>query len=89
MAKPGVLENTVDIQARLGRLPKAEPFDPELTQRLAAIEERVDRQLCLLDWWCERFERCLPARNILRYEDIVASEGKALAAIVPGARELN
>src|SRR5215203_337343 len=81
--------NTVDIQARLGRLPKAEPFDPELTRRLSAIEERVERQLCLLDWWCERFERCLPARNILRYEDIVASEGKALAAIVPGARELN
>jgi hypothetical protein len=81
--------NTVDIPARRGRIPKAERFDPELTRRLDAIDEVVERQLCLLDWWCERFERYLPASNILRYEDIVASGGKALAAIVPGAQQLN
>lgn len=81
--------NSVDIPARRGRIPKAERFDPELTRRLAAIDGLVERQLYLLDWWCERFERCLPAQNILRYEDIVTSEGKALAAIVPGARKLN
>lgn len=81
--------NSVDIPARRGRVPKAERFDPELTRRLAATDERVERQLCLLDWWCERFTRCLPVRNIIRYEDIVASRGKALASIVPGARKLN
>jgi hypothetical protein len=81
--------NTVDIPARRGRIPKAERFDPELTRRLEAIDEVAERQLCLLDWWCERFMRYLPASNILRYEDIVASGGKVLAAIVPGGRELN
>jgi len=56
---------------------------------LVAIDGRVERQLCLLDWWCERFKRFLPARNIIRYEDIVASGGKALATIVPRARKHN
>ncbi len=81
--------NTVDIAARRGRVPKAETFDREHARRLTTIEECVERQLCLLDWWCERFEQYLPDGHVVRYEDIVVSGGKALAAIVPGARNLN
>jgi hypothetical protein len=81
--------NSVDIPARQGRVPKAESYDPELVSRITAIEGRSERQICLLDWWCERFERFLPADRIVRYEDIVASGGRALAAIVPAAQGLD
>jgi hypothetical protein len=81
--------NSVDIPARRGRVPKAELYDPELVRRIKIIDDRVERQLGLLDWWCARFDQCLPDSHVVRYENIVASGGKALAAIVPAARELN
>lgn len=81
--------NSVDIPAREGRVPKAELYDPQLVSRMTAIEDRLGRQLGLLDWWCERFEQFLPEDNIVRYEDIVTSGGKALAAIVPAAAGLD
>jgi hypothetical protein len=81
--------NSVDIPARLGRVPKAELYDPQLVRRIRVIEDRLERQLCLLDWWCERFESFLPEVRIVRYEDIVASGGRALAVIVPAAEELD
>ena len=81
--------NSVDIPARQGRVPKAELYDPDLVRRMTAIEDRLERQCSLLDWWCERFERFLPEDHIVRYEDIVASGGKALAAIVPCASGLD
>jgi len=81
--------NSVDIPAREGRVPRAEAYDPDLARRLISIEDRLGRQLGLLDWWCERFEQFLPQDHILRYEDIVGSGGKALAAIVPAAGGLD
>ena len=81
--------NSVDIPARHGRVPKAELYDPQLTSRMTAIEDRLGRQLSLLDWWCERFEKFLPEDHIVRYEDIVTSGGKILAAIVPAAAGLD
>jgi hypothetical protein len=81
--------NSVDIPAREGRVPRAEAYDPDLARRLISIEDRLERQLGLLDWWCERFEQYLPQDHILRYEDIVGSGGRALAAIVPAAGGLD
>lgn len=80
---------SVDIPARKGRVPKAELYDPRLVQRLTGIDDRIERQLVLLDWWCERFERYLPSDHIIRYEDITLSGGRALATIVPAAKDLN
>ena len=77
--------NSVDIPARHGRVPKAEMYDPDLARRMTAIEDRLGRQLGLLDWWCERFELFLARDHIIRYEDLVASGGRALAAVVPAA----
>jgi hypothetical protein len=81
--------NSVDIPARHGRVPKAELYDPELARRVAAIEDRLGRQLALLDWWCGRFEQFLPGDHIIRYEDLVASGGEALVGIVPAAAGLD
>jgi hypothetical protein len=81
--------NSVDIPARQGRVPKAEQYDPELVHRMTAIDDRLARQFALLDWWFVRFEKFLPEDHIVRYEDIVTSGGKALAAIVPAAAGLD
>jgi hypothetical protein len=81
--------NSVDIPARQGRLPKAELYDQDLVHRLTALEDRLERQLGLLDWWCERFELFLSQDRIIRYENLVASGGRALAAVVPAARGLD
>ena len=81
--------NSVEIPARQGRVPKAEMYDQDLVHRMTAIEDRLERQLGLLDWWCERFELFLPEDRIVRYEDIVASGGKALTAVVPAAAGLD
>jgi hypothetical protein len=81
--------NSVEIPARQGRVPKAELYDPELVRRMATMEERIGRQLALLDWWCERFALFLPEGHLIRYEDIVASGGTALAVIVPAAGGLD
>jgi hypothetical protein len=45
--------------------------------------------LKMLDWACEMYRRELPEENIIRYEDIIDSGGKALSAVVPAAEELD
>jgi hypothetical protein len=81
--------NSVDIPAKRGRVPKAEAYDPDLARRMTAIEDRLGRQLGLLDWWCERFELFLSEDHIIRYEDLVSSGGRALAGLVPAAGGLD
>lgn len=81
--------NSVDIPARQGRVPKAEIYDQDLVHRMSSIDDGLERQLGLLDWWCERFEQFLPSDHIIRYEDLVASGGRALAAVIPAAGGLD
>jgi hypothetical protein len=81
--------NSVDIPAKQGRVPKAEIYDQDLVHRMSSIDDRLDRQLSLLDWWCERFEQFLPRDHTIRYKDLVASGGRALAAVVPAAGGLD
>ena len=70
-----------------GRVPGAESSDPTLAARLDAIPDVLERQLLLLDYFCGRYRDYLPGRTI-RYEDVIASGGSALSAIVPAAAEL-
>jgi hypothetical protein len=79
---------TVPFPYRYGRMPGAERFDEDLRRRLWATEDRVDRQLLLLDWLFARYEQ-LPERNIVRYEDVVCSGGSALATVTEAARALD
>lgn len=72
--------STVDLPVRQGRLPAGERFDPELTARLDAQPDVLERQCLLLDWLFSRFASVLPAARIVRYEDVVASQGQALTA---------
>jgi hypothetical protein len=81
--------NSVAMSFRDGHAPNAERLDDALRAALASIEDRIERQIHLLAWFYEKYDRVLPRSRIIRYEDLVASGGKALTAITPGAIELD
>lgn len=80
--------NSVSFQVNDGHIPQAEHLDAALREALAACPDRLDRQFLLLDWWFERFRSALPKERIIRYEDVIASNGRALSVINPLASEL-
>jgi hypothetical protein len=71
-----------------GRMPVAETFDPALAAALAAEPDTLERQFILLDYCFNQYRTHLPGR-ILRYEDIVASGGKALVMLHPAGGQLD
>lgn len=79
---------TVDFPGREGQHPVAEEIDPDLASTLAGLDDRVARQITLIDWFFERIA-FLPAGQIIRYETIVESRGRALSAITDRAHQLD
>ena len=77
--------NSVHLPVQQGHVTAGEQIDPELRAALSRLEDRHERQLHILDWFFARFARLLPRSSILRYEDIVASGGRALAPVSRGA----
>ena len=60
-----------------------------LIQTLETLENRFDRQLFLIDWYFGQYRQYLTPDRIIRYEDITASGGAALATILSSAGSLN
>ncbi|MFM7184984.1 MAG: hypothetical protein ACKO4Z_09465 [Planctomycetota bacterium] len=79
---------TIQAPVRDGHLPFGEAFDHQLKAALAEEPDRVRRQLMLLRWYFSRYRSHLPADHVIRYEEIVASGGRALAVIDPDAAAL-
>jgi hypothetical protein len=71
-----------------GRVPAAEMIAPDLKRRLDDEPDALARQLILLDFFFGRFAEYLPCRTI-RYEEVVATGGRALAALDPRASDLD
>ena len=71
-----------------GRLPVAERFDSNLANTLAALPDVLSRQLILMSYFFRQFADHLPGR-VLKYEDVVATRGRALALINPDAKTLD
>lgn len=71
-----------------GYLPFGEAFDPALAADLAAEPDCLARQLTILRWYFSRYDSLLPREHVIRYEDMVASGGRALAIIDPDAATL-
>jgi rhamnosyltransferase len=80
--------NSIDMSHGRGHSPAAEMLDPALARALAETPDVFDRQLHLLSWFYERYLRFIPMESVLRYESIVATGGRALAAVVPAAESL-
>ncbi|MEO7251191.1 MAG: hypothetical protein ABIW30_01135, partial [Arenimonas sp.] len=70
--------HSVNLPVRDGRIPAGERLDPDLAASLDAQSDRLSRQLLVLDWFFSRFERLLPAPDVLRYEDVLSSQGDVL-----------
>ena len=69
---------TVDLPVHRGRIPAGEELDGELHRALEREPDVLGRQLIVLDWFFGRFHAYLDPANILRYEDVVESGGRAL-----------
>jgi hypothetical protein len=80
--------SSVAMAHRNGHAPAAERLDPKLADKLAQIEDTIDRQIYLLSWFFEQFYRFVPDPAIIRYEDIIASQGRAISPINPQAKQL-
>ena len=72
---------TLDFLPHHGRSVVAERMDPELAARLGRIDDRLDRQIELMDWYLAAFEQ-LPERRVIRYEDLVQAPASQLSLIV-------
>lgn len=81
--------STVDIPAHFGQALSVVRLDAGLAERIESIQDAGQRQLRLLSWYYEKYRRVLPAGAIVRYEDIVASGGKALRVVAPEAARLD
>ncbi len=86
-----VLLSWHSIQAPVneGRLPYGEAFDPTLRATLENEPDRLTRQVEILRWYFSRYDAFLPRDHVIRYEDLIASGGRALAVIDPAAASLN
>ncbi len=69
---------TVDLPVNRGRIPAGERFDRQLHRALENEGNVLRRQIVLLNWFFDRFRTHLEPQSILRYEDVVASGGRAL-----------
>lgn len=77
------------IPVHEGHAPAAENLDSRLKARLAGIAERPKRQLFLLSWFFAQFRDALPDSQLIRYENLIQSNGSALQVIAPSAATLN
>ena len=78
----------VPFPIRDGRVPLAERLNAPLATRLDAIDDPLDRQFYLLEWFFELFTTALPEDAVTRYEDVVATGGRCLSRITEQAAAL-
>jgi hypothetical protein len=63
-------------------------MDPALANQLDAEPDVLARQILLLDCFFRRYAAS-PALQIIRYEDLIATAGRALATFTPAAAGLD
>ncbi|MBO1254135.1 sulfotransferase domain-containing protein [Alteromonas sp. 5E99-2] len=70
---------TVDLPVNRGRIPGGERFDSILKEQLNGINNRIDRQWAIYQWFLKQYlQRTEAHLTIIRYEDIIASNGMVL-----------
>lgn len=60
-----------------GRAPAAERVQTSLTVLLDSVDDRYNRQIALLSWYFDQYE-ILPIGRVLKYEDIVQTDGNII-----------
>ena len=76
-----------------GKPPAKVRYDAEYGRRMEQVKQsgadRLDRRLKRLHYTFERYHQSVPPQNVIRYEDICATGGKALKVITPAAALLD
>ena len=82
-----------DKKGRKGRTSARITYDADLNERM---EKKKSEGADVIDKWLlrmhsnfERYQQALPPENVIRYEDICESNGRALSVIVPAASDLD
>jgi hypothetical protein len=76
---------TLDLSIHYGHIPVGEAFDSDLRETLTRIDDVLDRQLYILNWFFTKLDQNLPPERIIRYENVIASNGRTLKVITPEA----
>jgi len=79
---------TVDFPVNQGHLPMAETFHPGLAATLAAIPDRIQRQVALMGWLLRTYAT-FPVDRVVRYEDLVDTPATVLSRLSPHAQTLD
>lgn len=79
---------TIEAPVHNGHAPYAEATDHNLRRTLDGIPDVIDRQLALLDWYFQTFTSTLPVERVIRYEDVINSNGRTLSGLIPAATHL-
>ena len=69
---------TVDLPVNRGRVPAGEQFASHLGTALDDQSDALQRQLIVLNWFFRQYEQHLPPERIVRYEDVVRTDGAVL-----------
>jgi hypothetical protein len=77
--------NSIDFGPRDGHMYATEKINSELATRLAEHPDRYQRQLALLSWFYEQYEQWLKPEQVVRYEDLIRSNGGVLSNFVTQA----
>jgi hypothetical protein len=81
--------HTIQSRVNRGRIQDAEAFDAGLKASLDAEPDVIERQVTIIRWSLARYATLLPPGHVIRYEELVASRGRALAVIDPEAASLD
>lgn len=86
-----VMASAGTLQRRQGRVnkPASVRYDPGMARALEGIADPTERSIRRLNLFFGRYLDVLPPENIVRYEDVCATGGRALSAIVPSAANLD
>ena len=80
-------------KGRSGRVSARVKYDPKLNERMEQKKsegaDAVDKWILRMHSSFERYAEALPPENIIRYEDICETNGRALSVITPAAAELD
>ena len=72
--------NSVNVPVSRGKVAKSRKILPEFHSAVEEIEELHDKQLYILSWYFGQFD-LLPKDHIIRYEELMSSNGQILEKI--------
>jgi len=73
--------NSVNLPVYNGHVPAGEKFDATLSKKLQETEDRLDRQIIILDWFFRQFFENIPKDHVIYYENIVSNRLEHLDAL--------